>query len=100
MYHFRSVALAAAALASLAAPAIGQVYTVPPVFAGEPVLGNEPGLGAALPGATPQEYSAALVWGLRSGLNVAALQCSHSAFYDTTGNYNSQIGRASCRERV
>ncbi|MEG3155183.1 hypothetical protein [Sphingomonas sp. RB1R13] len=88
MHHLRPVALAVAALASLAAPAIGQVYTVPPVFAGEPVLGNEPGLGSALPGATPQEYSAALIWGLRSGLNVAALQCSHSAFYDTTGNYN------------
>ena len=68
-----------------------QVYAVPPVFTGEPVTGTEDGLGLQLAGATPEEYSAALVWGLRSGLNVAALQCSHSAFYDTTDNYNAML---------
>ncbi len=81
----------AAALCAAAAPLAAQVYIVPPVFTGERVTGSESGLGLPLPGATPEEYSAALVWGMRSGLNVAALQCSHSAFYDTTGNYNALL---------
>lgn len=85
-----SLALAAAA-ASLAVPASAQTYIVPPVFPGEPVSGSEPGLGPPLPGATADEYSAALLWGLRSGLNVAALQCAHSPFLDTTANYNAML---------
>ncbi len=68
-----------------------QVYIVPPVFAGGTVIGSEAGLGLPFPGATPEEYSAALVWSMRSGLNVAALQCSHSAFLDTTDNYNAML---------
>src|SRR3546814_10219941 len=39
------------------------------------VEGNEPNLGFALPGATQSEYRAALLWSMRAGLNVAALQC-------------------------
>jgi hypothetical protein len=85
-----SFALAAAAVA-LAASASAQSYIIPPVFAGEPVTGSEPDLGLPLPGATSEERAAALVWGLRSGLNVAALQCSHSAFLDTTDNYNAML---------
>lgn len=85
-----SFALAAAA-AALAVPTSAQVYLVPPIFPGEFVTGNEPGLGLPLPGATPEEYSAALLWGLRSGLNVAALQCAHSPFLDTTVNYNMML---------
>ena len=87
---FSSLALAAAA-ASLAVSASAQSYIVPPVFPGEPVTGSEPGLGLPLPGATPEEQAAALVWGLRSGLNVAALQCAHSPFLATTENYNAML---------
>ena len=36
-------------------------------------------LGIALPGASPAEYRAHLIWNLRSGLNVAALQRSLAA---------------------
>ena len=68
-----------------------QVYLNPPVLAGEPVTGSESGLSLPLPSATPEEYSAALVWNMRSGLNVAALQCSYSAFLDTTDNYNALL---------
>jgi hypothetical protein len=85
-----SFALSAAAFA-LAASTSAQTYIVPPVFTGEPVVGSEPGLGLPLAGATPDEQSAALLWSLRSGLNVAALQCSHSAFLDTTDNYNAML---------
>ncbi|MEO6247373.1 MAG: hypothetical protein ABIO85_02145 [Sphingomicrobium sp.] len=89
---FHSLALVATA-ASLGVSSIAptQSYIVPPSFTGEVVSGSEPGLGLPLPGATPEEYSAAMVWGLRSGLNVAALQCAHSPFLDTTANYNAMI---------
>ena len=70
---------------------VAQVYLEPPVVSSEPVTGNEPGLGLTLPDATPEEISAALVWGLRSGLNVAALQCAHSPFLATTDNYNAMM---------
>lgn len=87
---FHSLALAAAAV-SLAVAASAQVYIVPPIFTGGPVTGSETGLGVPLPGAMPEEQSAALVWGLRSGLNVAALQCAHTTFLDTTANYNAML---------
>lgn len=87
---FSSFALVAAAV-SLSVSASAQTYIVPPVFTGEPVTGSEPGLGLPLPDATPEEYSAALVWGLRSGLNVAALQCAQWPFFDTTANYNAML---------
>ena len=90
MNFVRSIMLALAA-AALGGAANAQVYIIPPIFAGEPVTGSEDGLGRPLPGATPEEYSAALVWGMRSGLNVAALQCSHSPFLDTTDNYNAML---------
>lgn len=87
-FRFLSLALAAAALPI---PSLAQVYINPPPLAGEPVIGNEPGLGLPLPDASSEEYSAALVWNLRSGLNVAALQCSHSPFLETTDNYNALL---------
>lgn len=85
------LATLAAFASAIPALAPAQVYITPPVFAGGPVTGNEDGLGLPLPGATSEEYSAALVWGLRSGLNVAALQCAQSAFLDTTDNYNAML---------
>jgi hypothetical protein len=89
MSSVHHAAIVAAALC--ATPLSAQVYIVPPVFTGEPVVGSEDGLGQPLPGGTAEEYSAALVWGMRSGLNVAALQCAQTAFYDTTGNYNALL---------
>lgn len=91
MSSVRTTALAAAALCAAAGPLSAQIYIVPPVFTSDPVSGSEEGLGLPLPGATPEEYSAALVWGLRSGLNIAALQCARNEFYDTTGNYNALL---------
>ena len=91
MPSVRAAALAAAALCAAAPPLAAQIYVVPPDFTGEPVSGSEAGLGLPIPDATPEEYSAALVWGMRSGLNVAALQCARNEFYDTTGNYNALL---------
>lgn len=63
-----------------------------PDLRGEPVTGAEPGiLITALPGATPEELRAALVWNLRSGLNVAALQCQFEPTLLTRDQYNALL---------
>lgn len=51
------------------------------------VVAGEP----ALPGLTPKEQRAHLVWTLRAGLNVAALQCQFSPFLMTAANYNAVL---------
>ncbi len=83
----------AAAVATLAAaPASAQFYLKPPELRGPPVTGNEPGMvGQALPGATPDEVKAALVWNLRAALNVAALQCQFEPTLMTLQNYNGLL---------
>ena len=85
--------LAAAALAAItlvqAVPATASyLYWVKPSFAGEPVRGDEPGIGITIPKATPKELQAHLLWNMRAGLNVAALQCQFSPSLMTVRNYN------------
>lgn len=85
--------LAAAALAAItlvqAVPAsAAYLYWVKPSFAGEPVRGDEPGIGVTIPKATPKELQAHLLWNMRAGLNVAALQCQFSPSLMTVRNYN------------
>lgn len=77
----------------MAEPARAYLYWTQPNFAGEPVRGDEPGLGLPMPGATPAEIRAHLMWNMRSGLNVAALQCQFSPPLMTVRNYNSLIGQ-------
>ena len=48
-------------------------------------------VGLPLPGATPAEYRAHLLWNLRSGLNVAALQCQFSPYLRAVDNYNALL---------
>jgi hypothetical protein len=55
------------------------------------VIGTEPELGMSLPGATPAEIRAGLVWNLRAALNVAALQCDFEPSLLTTDNYNAML---------
>ncbi len=78
-------------LLAYAAAAPAQLFVQPPNFIGGPVSGSEPGLGLPLPGATPEEYSAALIWNMRAGLNVAALQCQSMKMVDAVDNYNSML---------
>ena len=47
------------------------------------------------PAPRPAEYRAHLLWNLRSGLNVAALQCQFSPYLRTVDNYNAHP-RPSC----
>ncbi|RHW19367.1 hypothetical protein D1610_04495 [Sphingomonas gilva] len=84
------LAFAGAMLAG-AAPASAQFFLNPPKFASGPVSGSEPGIMLPLPGATPEEQRAALLWNLRSGLNVAALQCQFEPTLLTLSNYNAML---------
>jgi hypothetical protein len=68
----RTVVLAAVAAAAMAAgPASAQFFLKSHDMAGAPVTGAEPGILPPMPGATPAELTAGLVWQLRSALNVA-----------------------------
>lgn len=85
-----AVAGAALALAAgTAAPAGAQFLFQPPVLATGMVTGQEPAF--ALPGATPKENEANLVWSLRAALNVAALQCDRAQSLLTVPNYNAVL---------
>jgi hypothetical protein len=88
----RKVMVASAVLwAVTAGPASAQFYLKSHDLSGAPVTGAEPGILPPLPGATPAELSAGLVWQLRSALNVAALQCQFAPTLLTVSNYNAMI---------
>ncbi|UZK69181.1 hypothetical protein OKW76_14320 [Sphingomonas sp. S1-29] len=73
-------------------PASAQFYFQSKDLSGPRVTGAEPGIvGQDLPGATPAEYRAALLWNLRAALNVAALQCQFEPTLLTLGNYNAML---------
>jgi hypothetical protein len=84
---------AAAALVAMAGaqPAAAQIFLNQPDFRGGPIEANDPLVGVAIPGANAAEYRAALLWNLRSGLNVAALQCQFSAYLRAVPNYNALL---------
>lgn len=80
-------------LAGLMVPAASQaqIFLKAPPVAGGPLLAPETGYGLPLPGATPAENRAALVWNLRSAMNVAALQCGNEPFSRIAETYNVMI---------
>jgi len=84
-------ATAAAAMVAAASPASAQFFFKSHDMTGAPVTGAEPGVLPPLPGATPEELNAALVWQMRSALNVAALQCQFAPTLLTVANYNAII---------
>ena len=90
-----SLKLAALALAASAAPAPAQVLLYDPQIPSGPIEASDPLVGLAMPGATPAEYRAHLLWNLRSGLNVAALQCQFSPYLRTVDNYNALLAHHS-----
>jgi hypothetical protein len=85
------LALSIAALAGLAGPAQAYLYWSKPAFVGAPAVGGEPGITLPMPGAQPKELDAALVWTMRAGLNVAALQCQFAPALRTVDNYNNML---------
>jgi len=78
-----------------AAPAAGQVLLYDPQIQSSPITAEDPLIGLPLPGATPAEYRAHMIWNLRSGLNVAALQCQFSPYLRTVDNYNAFLAHHS-----
>lgn len=93
--RLQQAALAALTITALPAPAAAQLFLVPPAYPSAPIDGSDPLVGLPLPGATPAEYRAGMMWNLRSGLNVAALQCQFSPYLRTVGNYNALIAHHS-----
>jgi hypothetical protein len=93
----RFVSGAAIAALALAAPsaAPAQLFFTDPDFKAAPIEGSDPLVGLPIPGATPAEYRAHLLWNLRSGLNVAALQCQFAPWLRTVGNYNGILAHHS-----
>ncbi len=83
-----------AALAS-ASPAAAQIFLTQPDFRPGPIEGSDPLVGLPIPGATAAEYRAHLLWNLRAGLNVAALQCQFSPFLRAVDNYNGILAHHS-----
>lgn len=84
--------LAAVSAGLLPASAMAQGYWLPADYSGLPLAGYEDGMGVPLPGATPVEQKAAIVWNVRSALNVAALQCAYEPTLRTLQNYNAILG--------
>lgn len=80
-----------AALIGLCAPANAYLFWSRPSLAGAPAAGGEPGITLPMPGAQPKELQANLVWTLRAGLNVAALQCQFAPPLRTVDNYNNML---------
>lgn len=88
----RLALLTAATVISLTAqPAAAQFFWSPPDLSTTPVTGAEPSLNLGMPGATPEELRAGLVWNMRAALNVAALQCDFEPTLLTLSNYNAMI---------
>lgn len=88
-------ALAALALIGASVPATAQLLLYPPAYPSGPIEPTDPLVGIPLPGATPAEARARLIWNLRSGLNVAALQCQFSPYLRTVDNYNAFLAHHS-----
>lgn len=72
---WRAAAAAAAVAAAFPAPAGAQLFFYNPDIKTGPIDAGDPIVGEPLPGATPAEQRAVLLWNLRAAMNVAALQC-------------------------
>lgn len=79
-------------LMGLAGPASAQVFYKPPVIPAPVLSAPDPAFDPPLAGATLAEQKAQLVWSLRQGLLLGALQC-HSQYPTllTTSNYNALL---------
>ncbi len=89
MTGWRAACAAGVMVAGLAAsPASAQFFLQNYDYAGTGANSALP-IAEALPGATPDETKAALVWTMRSALNVAALQCQFEPTLLAVGNYNA-----------
>jgi hypothetical protein len=85
----RAALLGAALWGAMAGQAAqAQLFISQPDFKRAPIEGSDPLVGIPIPGATPAEFRSHLLWNLRAGLNVAALQCQFSPYLRAVDNYN------------
>src|SRR3546814_18844916 len=84
-------AAAAAIMIFSATPASAQFFFTSRDLSGPRVVGDEPGIGKALPGATPAELRADMVWTLRAAMNVAALQSEFETKMLTRTHYHAML---------
>ncbi len=92
----RTALIGAGCAALLAAQgAAAQLFVEDPGFQKGPIVGSDPLVGLPIPGATGDEYRAHLLWNLRAGLNVAALQCQFSPYLRAVDNYNGLLAHHS-----
>ena len=89
------MAATAVAAALAAAPAQAQLYISQPDLRSAAIEANDPLVGLPLTGATAAENRANLLWNLRAGLNVAALQCQFSDYLRAVPNYNGLLAHHS-----
>lgn len=85
-----AIALGVTVAGMIAAPASAQFFLQHYDYAASARDDAAP-VGAPLPGATPEEARAALLWNMRAALNVAALQCQFEPTLLTVGNYNAML---------
>jgi hypothetical protein len=74
-----------------AQPAAAQFYWSPPDLSAPPLTDATAATALGLPGASPAELQAGMVWNLRAALNVAALQCQFEPTLLALSNYNAMI---------
>lgn len=91
LFRRLSFVLAAIVALPLAQPAAAQFFWSPPDFSTPPLTDTAAATALGLPGATPDEIRAGLVWNLRAALNVAALQCQFEPTLLSISNYNATI---------
>lgn len=84
-----AAAVAIMGLGALPQMASAQFFLKSPDFSGGPVTGTEPGMVLPLPDARPEEVRAGLIWNMRAGLNVAALQCQFEPTLLAVNQYNA-----------
>ncbi|HYW15288.1 MAG TPA: hypothetical protein VE891_03925 [Allosphingosinicella sp.] len=89
------IAAAAVAANFAAAPAPAQLFLSTPDVRSAAIEPSDPLVGLPMPGATAAEYRANLLWNMRAGLNVAALQCQFSDYLRAVPNYNGLLAHHS-----
>ncbi|HEY0116511.1 MAG TPA: hypothetical protein VGB54_12410 [Allosphingosinicella sp.] len=97
VFSSKSCIRIAAAAACLAVPgaASAQLFYNDLVIERTPIEPGDPQVGEPLPGATPAEARAGLIWNLRAGLNVAALRCQFTRYLRSVDNYNAVLAHHS-----
>lgn len=79
----------------LAGPAQAQLFYAQPTYERGPIEPGDSLIGIPLPGANAAEQRAHLIWNLRAGLNVAAIQCQFSKYLRAVDVYNAVLAHHS-----